>query len=104
YRPQRIALHDGRVLAADRDTADRRSDPGSHDPLGRLLRQEPGADAGPGLEILGPDNAGRYFDASERHAFALDLSLGFETELGHGLTISLARADSGLKSLARVLE
>ena len=46
YRPQRIAVQDGRVLAADSETADRLSDPGSLDPLGRLLRQEPGADAG----------------------------------------------------------
>jgi hypothetical protein len=42
FRPQRIALLDGRVLAADSETADRLSDPGSLDPLGRLLRQEPG--------------------------------------------------------------
>ena len=48
------------MLAADSETADRLSDPGSLDPLGRLLRQEPGADAAPGLEILNADNAGRY--------------------------------------------
>jgi len=104
YRPQRIAVHDGRILAADRETADRLSDAASLDPLGRLLRQEPGADAAPGLEVLGPDNAPRYFEPAERHAFALDLSHGFATDLGHGLTITLARADSGLKALARVLE
>jgi hypothetical protein len=104
YRPQRIAVHDGRILAADRETADRLSDTASLDPLGRLLRQEPGADAAPGLEVLGADNAPRYFEPAERHAFALDLSHGFATDLGHGLTITLARADSGLKALARVLE
>ena len=74
FRAQRIAVQDGRVLAADRETADRLSDPASLDPLGRLLRQEPGADAAPGLEILNADNASRYFEAAERHAFALDLS------------------------------
>ena len=104
YRPQRIAVHDGRILAADHDTADRLSAAASLDPLGRLLRQEPGADAAPGLEVLGADNALRYFDPAERHAFALDLSHGFATDLGHGLVITLARADSGLKALARVLE
>lgn len=104
YRPQRIAIRDGRILCADRETADRRSDPASLDPLGRLLRQEPGADAAPGLEVLNADNAPRYFEAGERHAFALDLSHGFATDLGHGLTITLAHADSGLKALARVLE
>ena len=104
FRPQRIAVLDGRVLAADSEAADRLSDPGSLDPLGRLLRQEPGADAAPGLEVLGSGNAGRYFDAAERHAFALDLSHSFDTDLGHGLTITLARADSGLKALARALE
>ena len=104
YRAQRIAVQDGRVLAADRETADRLSDPASLDPLGRLLRQEPGADAAPGLEILNADNASRYFEAAERHAFALDLSHNSATDLGHGLVITLARADSGLKALARVLE
>jgi len=104
FRPQRIALLDGRVLAADRDTADRLSDPGSLDPLGRLLRQEPGADAAPGLEILGADTAERYFEVTERHAFALDLSHAFDSDLGHGLVITLARADSGLKALGCVLE
>lgn len=103
-RPQRIALQDGRVLAADRETADRLSDPGSLDPLGRLLRHEPGADAAPGLEILSADNRERYFEAAERHAFALDLSHTFGSDLGHGLVITLARADSGLKALGRVLE
>ena len=104
FRPQRIALQEGRVLAADGETADRLSDPTSLDPLGRLLRQEPGADAAPGLEILSADNAERYFEAAERHAFALDLSYTFGTDLGHGLVITLARADSGLKALGRVLE
>lgn len=104
FRPQRIALLDGRVLAADRDTADRLSDPGKLDPLGRLLRQEPGADAAPGLEILDAGNALRYFEPGERHAFAIDLSHTFGSDLGHGLVITLARADSGLKSLGRVLE
>ena len=104
YRMQRIAVHDGRVLAADRETADRLSDAASADPLGRLLRQERGADAAPGLEVLGIDNAHRYFDPVERHAFALDLSHGVASELVPGLAITLARADSGLKALARVLE
>ena len=104
FRPQRIAVHDGRILAADREVADRLSDSASLDPLGRLLRREPGADAGPGLEVLAGDNAQRYFDPAERHAFALDLSHAFASDLGHGLTITLARADSGLKALARVLE
>ena len=48
--------------------------------------------------------AERYFDATERHAFAFDLSHTFGSDLGHGLVITLARADSGLKALARVLE
>ncbi len=104
FRPQRIALQDGRVLAADRDTADRLSNPGPPDPLGRLLRQQPAADAAPGLEVLNADTAGRFFEASERHAFVLDLSHTFGSDLGHGLVITLARVDSGLKALGRVLE
>ena len=104
FRPQRIAVQDGRVLAADRDTADRLSDASSLDPLGQLLRRQPAADAATGLEVLNPGVAERYFEATERHAFALDLSHTFGSDLGHGLVITLARADSGLKALGRVLE
>jgi hypothetical protein len=104
FRPQRIALQEARVLAADRDTADRLTDAGPLDPLGRLLRREPAADATPSLEVLNADTAERYFEASERHAFVLDLSHTFGSDIGHGLVITLARADSGLKALGRVLE
>ena len=104
FRPQRIAVQEARVLAADRDTADRLNDAAPLDPLGRLLRGEPATEATPSLEVLNADTAARYFEASERHAFVLDLSHTFGSDIGHGLVITLARADSGLKALGRVLE
>ena len=103
FRAQRIAVHQGRVLAADLDALDRvapRTEPG--DVLGLLRAQA--ASATTELEVLGDDNAGRYLADAERHAFALDLSHAFASDLGHGLVITLARAESGLKALAGVLE
>ena len=104
FRPQRIAIHEGRVIAADRQAIDSVNESEGLGPIGELLRQNQAAPAGAGLEILDDGNAARYFEASERHSFALDLSHAFASDLGHGLVITLARADSGLKALARVLE
>ena len=103
FRAQRIAVRDGKVLAGDRDAVDFRSETGGLGEIGRLLVQN-AALAPVDMEVLVPGNAGRYWAESERHAFLLDLSHEIASTLGHGLTLTMRNAHSGLKALARVLE
>jgi hypothetical protein len=105
FRDQRIAVHEGRVLAADREAIDRVA-PGAgaaFDVLG-LLRTGASTLATTDMEVLGEANADRYLADTDGRAFALDLSHAFASDLGHGLVITLAKTDSGLKALAGVLE
>ena len=99
HRPQRLAVRDGRVLCADRDRADRAND-GSFD----LVRQFVLGDDRTSLPVLGADNEGAFDAASDPFAFVLDLSHEIANDLGHGLTFTMTRRDSGLSALARVLE
>jgi hypothetical protein len=103
HRPQRIAIHDGRVLAADRDSADRASAASAGFDLVRELVAK-GDDAASGLPVLGAANARDFDVAAEPHAFVLDLSHEIANDLGHGLAFTMARSDSGMAALARVLE
>ncbi len=104
FRPQRLSLTDGRMLAADLATADLLSATGGLGDLGRLLVENKAPMAAVTLVVLGPDNSMRYRDRSGRHDFILDLTLEVTNDLGHGLSFTMARSDSGLKALARVLE
>jgi hypothetical protein len=62
FRPQRVTVHDGSLLAADREhvTASEGS------PLVAML--------GPDIEVLSSDNAADYWRRSDRFDFALDLT------------------------------
>ena len=104
YRPQRIALQEGRVLAADLDVVARHIETGGLGELGRLLLESKASLRSAKLQVLNADNADKYWEASERHQFLLDLTHEFTQELSHGLTLRLAHARSGLKALAQVLE
>lgn len=102
HRPQRVALHDGRVLCADRDGADRA---GAQAPAFDVMRWVAGADdAAAGLPVLGNDNAHAFDAGADPFAFVLDLSHEIANDVGHGLTFTMARSDSGLAALARVIE
>ena len=104
FRPQRVSLTDGRMLAADLATVDLLSATGGLGDLGRLLVENRAPMEPVTLVVLGPDNAARYLGRSDRHDFVLDLTLEVTNDLGHGLSITLGRTHSGLKALARVLE
>jgi hypothetical protein len=56
------------------------------------------------LQVLDDEHAAHYWQHSERFNFVLDLTHEITQELSHGLTLRMARARSGLKALARVLE
>lgn len=86
FREQRVAVHEGRVLAADREAVD-------------------GTRAsGRDMDVLVADNAHRYWPASDRHSFGLDLSHEIASDLGHGLRLTMAYRHSGQTALAWVLE
>jgi len=104
FRPQRITLQDGQMLAGDRETLDLLHDTAGLGELGRLLRQSGAVQPAQQLRVLTADNATQYWEASDRHLFLLDLTHELTQELSHGLTLKMTRARSGLQALARVLE
>ncbi|HSQ72368.1 MAG TPA: DUF6352 family protein [Rubrivivax sp.] len=106
FRPQRVAVQDGRVLAADRDAVDLLRETSGLGELGRLLRQAQLQPRALDVEVLTEDNAARYWTGAEagRHHILLDLTHQLTQDLGHGLQFHLRNARSGLPALARVLE
>jgi hypothetical protein len=104
FRPQRITLQDGQLLAADRALVERQAENAGLGELGRLLLQSKAQLRTLDLQVLDEDNAARYWPHSERFNFVLDLTHEITQELSHGLTLRMNRARSGLKALSRVLE
>ena len=83
FRNQRVTLHDGSLIAADEETiAGSGQAPAS--PLVSMLGLPPDA----AIEVLNNDNAGTYWERSDRFDMALDLSGG----------------RSGLAGLAKAME
>ena len=121
FRPQRISISAGRLLAADRDTADRLSDGAGFGALGRLLADAQVPLRTAQLAVLTDDNALAYWQegsagpmgpgvaghsAGQRaaHRFVLDLTHSVAKTLAPGVAVPLALAKSGQAALARVLE
>jgi hypothetical protein len=104
FRPQRITLHEGQMLAGDRATLDMLNETAGLGEVGRLLLQSGALQPTAQVQVLAADNAGQYWQASDRHHFLLDLTHELTQDLSHGLTFKMTRARSGLKALARVLE
>ena len=71
FRPQRMTLHDGALIAADEETiAGSSNKPVS--PLVSML----GIPAEAQIDVMNDDNAGHYFEHSDQFHVALDLSGG----------------------------
>lgn len=104
FRAQRISVQDGQVLSGDREVLDMLNSTGGLGTMGRLLIESKAPMRSVNVEVLGADNAARYWQADERHNFLLDLTHEINRELSHGMNFTLTRARSGLKALARVLE
>ena len=104
FRPQRVALTDGRMLAADLALADQLHETAGFGDIGRLLVQGNAPMAAMNMVVLTADNAADYWPRSDRRGHVLDLTHEVANDLGHGLSFTLTRAHSGLKALARVLE
>lgn len=107
FRRQRVSVQGGRVLSGDSEVLDLMNETGGLGGMGRLLLQGGAALPTVQMEVLGPDNADRYWHSREgagRFSFLLDLTHEVQRELPHGLTLTMTRAQSGLKALAFVLE
>lgn len=107
FRPQRVAVVEGRVLCGDRQGLDQMQQHGGLGELGRLLREGGVALSEAQMQVLDESNAARYLADrchDDRHRHLLDLTHGLTQTLSHGLVLQLDNARSGLRSLARVLE
>lgn len=111
FRPQRITVEQGRVLAADSATLAEQSQTQGLGDIGRLLAQAKIPTTGQDLAVLGPDNASRYWAeatqasrAEFRSTLLLDLTQQLKTDVGHGLQFTMTNARSGLKPLAQLLQ
>jgi hypothetical protein len=71
FRPQRLTVHDGSLIAADEETV-ASSSPRPVSPLVSMLGlPDPG-----GIDVLNDDNAGAYWERSDQFDMALDLTAG----------------------------
>jgi len=70
FRPQRLTLHEGALLAADQEYVDASGRGAS--PLAAML----GLPEQPDIEVLADANAASYWERSDRFDLALDLTVG----------------------------
>jgi hypothetical protein len=71
FRPQRITVHDGALLAADEELI-AGDNPAQVSPLVGML----GIEASAEVDVLVDENVDTYFDRSDRHDMALELTAG----------------------------
>src|SRR5207302_9036133 len=71
FRPQRLATHQGALIAADQEQIGG-IDPATVSPLVSIL----GLPAGAEIAILTEDNAASYWERSDRFEMAFDLTAG----------------------------
>jgi hypothetical protein len=71
FRPQRLTVHDGSLIAADEETV-ASSSPRPVSPLVSML----GLPDPVGIDVLNDDNAGAYWERSDQFDMALDLTAG----------------------------
>jgi hypothetical protein len=76
FRPQRVSVEGGQVLAADASTIEAYAETGGFGNLGRLLRQQQVPVATVKMDILNEENAAFYFLRDELFSFLLDLTPG----------------------------
>jgi hypothetical protein len=88
FRPQRVSVQDGQVLAADATTIEAYAETGGFGNLGRLIKQQQTPVATVKMDVLNAENAPFYFLRDELFSFLLDLTPGRE----------------GARALATVLE
>ena len=74
FRPQRMTLHEGSLIAADEETiAGKSVTPGSASPVSPLVSML-GIPAAAEIDVMNDDNAEHYFEHSDQFHVALDLT------------------------------
>src|SRR5262245_38773486 len=71
FRPQRVTLHEGSLIAADEETIS-----GGHDTPASPLVSMLGIPAEAEIDVMNDDNADHYFEHSDSFHVALDLTAG----------------------------
>ena len=109
FRSQRISTKNGEVkgqiLCGDQLTLDMLNETGGLGDIGRFLLDAKAPMAALNMRVLTDDNAADFFhQAAGRYTFLLDLTHEVSNDVGHGLTLTMTRARSGLKALASVLQ
>ena len=91
FRPQRMTLHDGSLIAADEETISGKS----NTPVSPLVSML-GIPAAAEIDVMTDDNAEHYFEHSDRFHVALDMTGGRRglRALGHR-DRALGRASAG---------
>ena len=110
FRVQRVAVSDGRIVAGDQEALDNAQATGGAGDLGRLLLQNKVQLSEAQMQILSTERQDKFWQsaakASYHHQWLLDMTHETTNAVGQGqhtFTIQLARTDSGLTALARVL-
>ena len=108
FRPQRLTLEQGRLLAADSETLDQEQQTQGLGEIGRLLAQARAPLKPLQLRVLGAEEAPRYWAETAlpefRSSLLLDLTHQVSRDLGHGIQFTMTAARSGLKPLAGLME
>ncbi|HYW55346.1 MAG TPA: DUF6352 family protein [Polaromonas sp.] len=104
FRTQRISTHEGQVLAGDQNLVDMLHETGGLGDFGRFLAEAKAPLLAIDMQVLTNNSAPDYWLASDSHRFLLDLTHEVSNDLSHGLVLTMTRARSGLKALARVFE
>lgn len=104
FRPQRVSVQYGQVLAGDRERLDMLNETGGIGDFGRFLAEAGAPLRSIDMQVLADSNAADYGADSDSHRFLLDLTHEVSNDLSHGLVFTMTRARSGLSALARVLE
>nr|MBP8087735.1 hypothetical protein [Polaromonas sp.] len=95
FRPQRLTIEQGQILAGDLSVLDMLKDTGGLGDIGRLLAEAKAPMREVRVQALSDANAADYWRAGERYNFLLDLTHEVNNDLSHGLVLTMTRARSG---------
>ncbi|MBI3707150.1 MAG: hypothetical protein HY246_05665 [Proteobacteria bacterium] len=76
FRPQRVTIADGAIMAADEETVEMYTVTGGQGSLGRLMVESNTATRQVELDVLSEGNAALYWTRDERHDTVIELSFG----------------------------